>query len=58
MMTRKDYIATAAILESIKGEMSTDAHATLVDQFAEMMYADNPRFDTKRFFSASGVEWE
>ena len=56
MMTRKDYIATAAILESVKGEIPTHIHFTLVDQFAEMMEQDNPRFDSKRFFSASGCD--
>ena len=55
MMTRKDYIATAAILESVKCEMTESAHATLVDQFAEMMQADNPRFDYARFVTASGA---
>lgn len=54
MMTRKDYIATAAILESIKGEMSVYTHYTLVDMFAEMMKQDNPRFDEARFFDACG----
>jgi hypothetical protein len=54
MMTRKDYIATASILESMKDEMPKHIHFTLVDQFAEMMEKDNPRVDAKRFFSASG----
>lgn len=54
MMTRKDYIATAAILESVKDEMPEHIHFQIVDAFAEMMYADNPRFDTRRFFAASG----
>lgn len=56
MMTRKDYIATAAILESIKGDVSPAIHFQIVDSFAEMMEQDNPRFDTKRFFAASGCE--
>ncbi len=55
MMTRKDYIATAAILESIKGDVSPAIHFQIVDSFAEMMEQDNPRFDTKRFFTAAGV---
>jgi len=54
MMTRKDYIATASILESMKNEMTENAHFTLVDMFAEMMQTDNPRFDAKRFFAACG----
>jgi len=55
MMTRKDYIATASILESVKDEMPKHIHFTLVDMFAEMMEKDNPRFDAKRFFEASGM---
>lgn len=54
MMTRKDYIATASILEAVKGDMPEHVHFTLVDMFAAMMEADNPRFDTKRFFEACG----
>lgn len=55
MMTRKDYIATAAILESVKDEMPTHIHFQIVDAFAEMMEKDNPRFQTERFFTAAGV---
>ena len=54
MMTRKDYIATAAILKDIKDELPIHIHFILVDEFAKMMEADNPRFDAKRFFEASG----
>ena len=53
MMTRKDYIATAAILASVKDKMSKDSHLSLIDAFAEMMMADNPRFDAHRFYKAS-----
>jgi hypothetical protein len=55
MMTRKDYIATAAILESIKDDVSPVVHFQLVDAFAEMMEKDNPRFQAQRFFIAAGV---
>lgn len=55
MMTRKDYIATAAILESIKDDVSPVVHFQIVDAFAEMMEKDNPRFQTERFFIAAGV---
>jgi len=54
MMTRKDYIATADILNHLKDEMPKHIHFALVDAFAQMMENDNPRFDAKRFFSASG----
>lgn len=56
MMTRKDYIATAAILESVKGEMPDSVHFTIVDMFAEMMKQDNPRFQEARFFQACGQD--
>ena len=55
MMTRKDYIATADILNHLKDEMPKHIHFALVDAFASMMESDNPRFDAKRFFSASGI---
>lgn len=54
MMTRKDYIATAAILSEVKDKMDAMRHFQLVNAFAEMMEADNPRFDSRRFFEASG----
>lgn len=55
MMTRKDYIATADILNHLKDEMPKHIHFALVDAFASMMESDNPRFDAKRFFEASGM---
>ena len=55
MMTRKDYIETANILANIKDEIPTHIHFVLVHEFSQMMEADNPRFDSKRFFAASGV---
>lgn len=55
MMTRKDYIATANILKEFSVEMLSDAHRDLVDAFADLMQADNPRFDRTRFLDASGV---
>lgn len=55
MMTRKDYIATADILANIKSEIPEHIHYILTDEFAQMMQADNPRFDRTRFLTASGV---
>jgi len=55
MMTRKDYIATAAILKDSKNYMTESAHQFVVSEFAKVMKADNPRFDFARFVSASGV---
>jgi len=58
MMTRKDYIATADILDVL---VSTATDETIgdvldaVDAFADMFANDNPRFDRKRFVNACGV---
>lgn len=48
MMTRKDYIATAAILNKHFEEVPP---AVLLD-FASMFKKDNERFDEERFFEA------
>lgn len=58
-MTRKDYIATADILEALVS--STDTHEELnlmieaVENFADMFAEDNPRFDRNRFMRACGI---
>lgn len=57
MMTRKDYVATADILDvlvSTAGENLPDV-LDAVDAFAEMFAKDNPRFDRTRFVNACGV---
>lgn len=51
MMTRKDYVKTAEILNgAIFGTFETTAE--LVDAFAEMFASDNPNFDRDRFVYA------
>lgn len=58
MMTRKDYIATADILETLVSSVEGEAlHAVLdaVDEFADMFKKDNERFDRTRFLNACGV---
>ena len=47
-MTKKDYLKMAAIFK----EHSPDE--ALVIDFADMLAADNPRFDYERFMEASG----
>ena len=49
MMTRKDYVATADILFSIKHAVTPEVHNFLIDEFAIMFEKDNERFDTERF---------
>lgn len=59
MMTRKDYVATAEILEVLVASTDTIDELNLiidaVDQFAEMFAKDNPRFDRTRFVRACGI---
>lgn len=58
MMTRKDYIATADILDTLVATVEGDALTAVldaVDEFALMFANDNPRFDRTRFINACGV---
>ena len=52
MMTRKDYVATANILNDVIEFMHPAAYAEIVTKFADMMEADNERFDRDRFEQA------
>lgn len=58
MMTRKDYVATAEILETLVATTEGDALNSVldaVDEFAEMFKKDNDRFNRTRFLNACGV---
>jgi len=58
MMTRKDYVATADILDVLVSTVTEDNLPDVldaVDAFAEMFAKDNPRFDRTRFVNACGV---
>jgi hypothetical protein len=51
MMTRKDYIVTAEILnQGIPHEK--DLVIKMAHEFADYFAKDNPRFDRTRFFTA------
>ena len=50
MMTRKDNVATAEILNSYATEMKLEVLEDLVNDFIEMFAADNERFDSDRFW--------
>ena len=50
MMTRKDYVATAEILNSYGSEMKLEVFEDLVNDFSEMFAEENPRFDSERFW--------
>lgn len=52
MMTRKDYVATATILNQFKDEINKTTFEDLVYEFSEFFFADNPRFDGVRFEKA------
>lgn len=66
-MTRKDYVAIAAAImaarRDIKLKEPHESHADMWDgaslaaeHIAEVMAADNPRFDRARFLKAAGVQ--
>jgi hypothetical protein len=51
MMTRKDYISTAKILnDAINGAFENESE--VVEAFADMFEQDNPTFDRSRFIYA------
>jgi hypothetical protein len=50
MMTRKDYVATAEILNSYGSEIRQDVFEDLVQDFIVMFSEDNDRFDSDRFW--------
>ena len=55
MMTRKDYVATAKILNEMIDYMHPAAFATLVQKFERMMKEDNERFNAAQFEDACYV---
>ena len=52
MMTRKDYVATAEILNSFKDLIDEFTFEDLVLEFNDMFAADNPNFSTIKFQEA------
>jgi hypothetical protein len=53
MMTRKDYVETARILNYVSDKIHPAVFSKTVNDFAEMFAKDNPRFDVKKFHEAS-----
>ena len=53
MMTRKDYVATAEILNYMSNKTHPAVFSKVVNDFAEMFAKDNERFDVVRFHEAS-----
>lgn len=56
MMTRKDYVRTAEILNGNRKFIDHPVYADLVNEFIEMFESDNPRFDVNRFIKATQGE--
>lgn len=56
MMTRKDYVATAEILNGYKDTIDFLVLADLAEDFAEMFAEDNERFNHQRFIDAVFME--
>ena len=53
MMTRKDYIETAKILNYVSDKTHPAVFSKMVNDFAEMFAKDNDRFDVVKFHEAS-----
>ena len=58
MMTRKDYVETAKILNLFVDEMDSQTFQSLVFEFSEWFMSDNPRFDEDKFWQACTKEIE
>ena len=52
MMTRKDYVETAKILNNFVDVIDKNDFDDLVFQFSEWFASDNPRFDEQKFYDA------
>jgi len=53
MMTRKDYVATAKILNYVSDKTHPAVFSKMVNDFAEMFAKDNDKFDVVKFHEAS-----
>jgi hypothetical protein len=58
MMTRKDYVETANILNQFANRMDSHSFNDLVFEFSEWFASDNPRFDETRFYEACVKEMQ
>ena len=52
MMTRKDYVETANILNKFVNRIDSLEFQDLIFEFSEWFASDNPRFDEQKFFDA------
>lgn len=58
MMTRKDYVATAEILNKFVDRLDSSDFNDLVFEFSEMFLADNKNFSIEKFEDACYKEEE
>jgi hypothetical protein len=58
MMTRKDYVETAKILNQFSDTIDSHVFQDLVFEFSEWFASDNPRFDENKFWDACVKEME
>ena len=58
MMTRKDYVETAEILNKFSNLIDSITFQDLIFEFSEWFSADNPRFDEDRFWNACTKDLE
>lgn len=56
MMTRKDYVEVARILNKYKGVINEKDFMDIVDDFSFMFEQDNPRFNSEKFLEACNKE--
>ena len=56
MMTRKDYVKTAEILQQFSDLLPSNSFEDLVFEFGEMFSVDNPNFDFRRFENACWLD--
>lgn len=56
MMTRKDYVETANILNGYVEQIDFLILADIAEDFAEMFANDNERFDHQKFIDAVFAE--
>jgi hypothetical protein len=56
MMSRKDYVETARILNKYKTVMQENDFIDLTDDFSFMFEKDNKNFDHRRFLEACNNE--
>jgi len=58
MMTRKDYVETANILNKFAETIDSHTFQDLIFEFSEWFASDNPRFDENKFWDACVKEME